>query len=136
MAEIQWVVEVRCVNTLLANFKVGERGQHICVHAPDRQLDPHEFGKLIEGAQATARIAAEHRSARGQRPVSPDAAPIDAELGTEREVLGRRDLYEIQFLQSGEIVLVDIPGAVMGPAEFDQFIAELKSIQTRLAPFA
>ena len=135
MAEIQWVVEVRCVNTLLANFKVGERGQHICVHIPNRELDPHEFAKLIEGAQAACRIAAEHRSARGQPPVSPDATPIDAELGTVRLVPGRRDLYEIQFLQSGEIVLVDIPGAVMGPSEFDQFIAELKMIQTRLAPF-
>ena len=73
MAEIQWVVEVRCVNTLLAEFKVGERGQHICVHIPDRDLDPHEFGKVIEGAEEARRIAEAHRGARQKGAVSQAA---------------------------------------------------------------
>ena len=40
MAELQWVVEVRCVNTLLAQIKVGERGQHFIVEVPHENFDP------------------------------------------------------------------------------------------------
>jgi hypothetical protein len=134
MAEIQWVVEVRCVNTLLAEFKVGERGQHICAHIPNRELDPHEFSKLIEGAEEASRIAEKHRSARKKPAVSQAPAPLDAELGTVSEVEGRKDLYEIQILKTGEIASVNLPGAVFGPSELDQFITELKTIQSRLAP--
>jgi len=134
MAEIQWVVEVRCVNALLAEFKVGERGQHICARVPDRELDPHEFGKLIEGAEEAGRIAEEHRSAREKPVVSQSPAPLDAELGTISEIEGRKGLYAIQILRTGEIVVVNMPGAVFGPSELDRFIAELKSIRSRLAP--
>jgi hypothetical protein len=133
LAEIQWVVEVRCVNTLLAEFKVGERGQHICVHIPDRDLDPHEFSKLIEGAEEASRIAEKHRSARKRPVVSQAPAPLDVELGAVSEIEGRKDLYEIQVLKTGEIVSVNIPGAVLAPSELDRFITELKTIQSRLA---
>jgi hypothetical protein len=142
MAEIQCVIEVRCVNTLLAKFMVGERGLHICEHVPDRELDPHEFAKLIEGAQEAGRIAADHRSAAWQstehRSARPEAAPIppplDVELGTVREVEVRGGLYEIQILRTGEMVMVDIPGAVLGPSEWEKLVAELKAVQGRLAP--
>jgi hypothetical protein len=134
VAEIQWVVEVRCVNTLLAAFKVGERGQHICLHVPDRELDPHEFGKLIDAAEEARRIAEEHRSACGGSGRLPqDAAPIAPGMGTVAEIEGRSDLYHVQVLSTGEIVLIDIPGAVLGPSELEQFIAEMKGIQSRLA---
>jgi hypothetical protein len=133
MAEIQWVIEVRCVNTLLADFKIGERGQHICVHVPDRDLDPHEFDKLVRAAREAARIAAEHRGTGSVRDVSRAPAPLVAELGRVGEVEGRTDLYQIQVLASGEIVSVDIPGAILGPSELDQFVAELETIQSRLA---
>jgi hypothetical protein len=132
MAEIQWVVEVRCVNTLLAEFKVGERGQHICVHIPDRDLDPHEFGKVIEGAEEARRIAEAHRGARQKGAVSQAAAPLDTELGRVSEIEGRTDLYEIQILKTGEIVSANA-GAILGPSELDRLIKELKAIQTRLA---
>jgi hypothetical protein len=144
MAEIQWVIEVRCVNTLLAKFMVGERGLHICAHVPDRELDPHEFAKLIEGAQEAGRIAADHRSADHRsaehRSARPEAAPIspstalDVELGTVREVEVRGGQYEIQILRTGEMVMVDMPGAVLGPSEWEKFIAELKAVQGRLIP--
>ena len=140
MAEIQWVVEVRCVNTLLGEFKVDEKGQHICAHVRDRDLDPHEFDKLIQGAQEASRIAAERRGARDPghqsgAAVSQAPAPLEAELGTVREVEGRQGLYEIQILKTGEIVSVNLPGAIFGPSELEQFIGELKRIQSRLAPF-
>ena len=134
MAEIQWVVEVRCVNTLLAEFQVGERGQHISVRIPDRDLDPHEFAKLIEGAQEASRIAEGHRSARKKPVVSQAPAPLDVELGLVSEIEGRKDLYEIRILKTGEIVSVNIPGTLLAPSELDQFITELRMIQSRLAP--
>lgn len=28
MAELQWIIEVRCINALLAQIKVGERGEY------------------------------------------------------------------------------------------------------------
>jgi peptidoglycan/xylan/chitin deacetylase (PgdA/CDA1 family) len=144
MAEIQWVIEVRCVNTLLAKFMVGERGLHICAHVPNRDLDPHEFAKLIEGAQEAGRIAsdrwsAEHRSAdrrsaRQEAAPIPPSPPLNVELGTVREVEMRGGQYEIQILRTGEMVVVDMPGAVLGPSELERFIAELKAIQGRLIP--
>jgi hypothetical protein len=133
VAEIQWVIEMRCVNTLLADFKVGERGQHICVHVPDRDLDPHEFGKLVEAAQEAARIAREHRCARQKPSASQVPAPLEAELGTVGEVEARGDLYQIQILKTGEVVSVSIRGAVFAPSELDRFIVEMESIQSRLA---
>ena len=33
MAELQWIIEVRCVNALLAQIKIGETGQHFIVEA-------------------------------------------------------------------------------------------------------
>ncbi len=131
MAEVQWVVEVRCVNTLLAEFKVDQRGQHVCLHIPNRDLDPHEFGKLIEGAEAAKRIADERRGAPA-KPAAPPA-PLDVELGTVREVEGRNGLYEIQILKSGEIISVNA-SAILGPSELAQFIAEMKAVQGRLVP--
>lgn len=133
MAEIQWVIEVRCVNTLLADFKIGERGQHICVHVPDRDLDPHEFGKLVSAAREAARIAAEHRGTDHAPVASQAPAPLTAELGRVSEVKGRTDLYQIQILATGEIVSMDIPGAILGPSELDRFIVEMETIQSRLA---
>ena len=56
MAELQWVIEVRCVNVLLAQIKVGERGQHFIVEAPAGDFDPSEFGKLIEGVEEAKAI--------------------------------------------------------------------------------
>ena len=130
MAELQWVVEVRCVNTLLAEFKVDQRGQHVYLHAPDRKLDPHEFSVLIEGAEAAQRIADERRGA-GAKPAVPPA-PLDVELGTVSEIERRNDLYDIHILKSGEIIAINA-GAILGPSELAQFIAEMKAVQGRLA---
>jgi hypothetical protein len=46
----------------------------------------------------------------------------------------RGDLYEIEFLSNGEMVIVNVPGVVFGPSELERFIAELKAIQGRLIP--
>lgn len=67
MAELQWVVEVRCVNALLAQIKVGERGQHFIVEAPAGDFDPSEFGKLIEGVEEAKAIGTGHYSKLGRK---------------------------------------------------------------------
>ena len=54
------------------------------------------------------------------------------ELGTVREVAVRGGQYEIQILSTGEMVMVDMPGAVLGPSEWGKLVAELKAIQGRL----
>ncbi|MBN1285825.1 MAG: hypothetical protein JXB47_10540 [Anaerolineae bacterium] len=130
MAEIQWVIEVRCVNTLLAEFKVCERGQHLSVHVPDRCLDPHEFGKMIEGAEEAKRLADAHRGAGMKQPAP--LPPLETEMGTVGEIVRRNDIYDIQILEAGEIVSMNV-GGILGPSEFDRFIAEMKMIQGRLA---
>jgi len=61
MAELQWIVEVRCTNALLAEMKIGEKGEHVIVNVPDRNFDPSEFDKLIQGLEVSSRIAAENR---------------------------------------------------------------------------
>ena len=132
MAELQWGVEVRCVNTLLAAIKVDQRGQHVYLHVPDRKLDPHEFGVLIDGAEAAQRIADERRGAPMKPAASP--APLDVELGTVTEIERRNDLYDIRILKSGEVVAINA-SALLGPSELAQFIAEMKAVQGRLTTF-
>ena len=61
MAELQWVIEVKCINALLAEIKVGEKGEHFCVNIPNRNFDPSEFDKLIEGFQVASGIEKENR---------------------------------------------------------------------------
>ena len=104
MAELQWIIEVRCTNALLAEIKVGERGEHAIVNIPDRRLDPSEFDKVIEGLAAAQRILQENgkihkKPSRGRKP-----AQLEAELGTVAEIERRSDLYQAKILSSGELV--------------------------------
>ena len=80
MAELR-LIEVRCVNTLLAQIKVGERGQHFIVEVPVGNFDPSEFEKLIEGVKAAKIIGNEqHSKLKGKTQISIETtrAPSDA----------------------------------------------------------
>lgn len=129
MAELQWIIEVRCINTLLAEVKVGERGEHFCVLIPDREFDPSEFNKLIEGLEEARRIAEEHRKSRPKPEVEPVPTPIDTELGSITEIENRSGLYEIGILKTGELVSVNA-SRFFAPSEFDRFIADVKAIRS------
>ena len=131
MAELQWKVEVRCVNTLLAEVWVGEGGEHMMVSVPDRHLDPAEFDKFVEGLEAARRIACEVKLER-QPPSEGGLPPLETALGSVVEIDNREDLYQATLLSSGELVMLNVPGRLLGPLEFDQFIAEMKAIQRRV----
>lgn len=81
MAELQWIIEVRCTNTLLAEMKVGEKGEHVIVNVPDRNFNPSEFDKLIEGLEVSSRIAEENRRSSRDSQMKKTSAPVEAGLG-------------------------------------------------------
>jgi hypothetical protein len=134
MAEIQWVIEARCVNTLLADVKVSERGIHFCVQVPDRTLDPHEFGKVIEALEEAARIGRAHRQQEQKLAAPLDEADLDLELemGTCVEIGWQPDLYTATTLRDGQLILLNIPGAVLAPSELERLIIELTAIERRM----
>ena len=122
-AELQWIVEVRCVNTLLAQIKVGERGQHFIVEAPVGNFDPSEFEKLIEGVKEAKTIGNEHHSKlKGKNKISIETtrAPSDA------RIIKKRELYEIHLLSTGELAQITIKNVFFAPCELDRFLRDLK----------
>lgn len=129
MAELQWVIEVRCVNALLAQIKVGERGQHFIVEVPAGDFDPSEFAKLIEGVEAAKALGNEHY-AKSRRKVhtagDTTQTPFDA------KIIEKRELYDIQLLSTGELALVTINRAFFAPSELDRFLRDLKKAQQRM----
>ena len=130
MAELQWVIEVRCVNTLLASIKVGERGQHFIVDSA-QCFDPSEFAKLIEGAEVAKALGQEHYEKfkkQTQTTTSDTQPPADVNIIEERE------LYNIQLLSTGELAIVTIttPQKFFTPSEFDRFLRDLKKAQQKM----
>ena len=132
MAELQWIVEVRCTNALLADIKVGEKGEPVIVNVPDRNFDPSEFDKLIQGLEVSSRIAGENRRSGKNSEMGRASAPIEARLGETVEILGERDLYQLKILNTGEIVSVNVPDRLFAPSELNRFIAELKAIKNKM----
>lgn len=131
MAELQWVIEVRCVNALLGQIKVGERGQHFIVDVPARCFDPSEFTKLIEGVEAAKALGLEHfAKSRREARVSSDTAqpPVDVKMVEERS------LYDIQLLSTGELAIVTVttPEKFFAPSELDRFLRDLKNAQQKM----
>ena len=121
------------MNALLAEIKVGEKGELIIVNAPGRNLGPSEFDKLIEGLEVADSIAEANRVScdePGRAGTTGRVRPLSR--GTVK-VLKKRDLYELRFLQTGEIVNVDVPDILFTPSELDAFIAELKTIRNKMA---
>ena len=132
MAELQGIVEVRCVNALLAEMKVGETGEHIIINIPDREFDPSEFDKLIEGHEVSSQIAEENKRSSKNTEIERGSASIEAGLGGTVEIIEERDLYGIKILKTGEIVSVNVPEKVFAPSEFNRFMTELKAIRSKM----
>jgi len=132
MAELQWIVEVRCVNALLAEMKVGERGEHIIVNVPDREFDPSEFDKLIKGLEVSSRIAEENRRSSKNLEIERVSASIEAGLGGTVEIIEERDLYGIKILKTGEIVSINVPEKLFAPSELNRFMTELKAVKSKM----
>jgi len=131
LAELQWVIEVRCVNALLAEIKVGETGEHFIVDLPARCFDPSEFAKLIDGVEAAKFLGREFylKSEREAGAIGGSAPPpFDVKVVEERE------LYEIQLLSTGELAIVTVttPQKFFAPSEFDRFIRDLKNAQQKM----
>ena len=132
MAELQCVVEVRCVNALLAQIKVGERGQHFIVEAPAGDFDPSEFGKLIEGVEEAKAIGDEHYSKlekKTEEVVGPTQPSFDS------CAIEDRDLYDIQLLSTGELAIVRIKVSFFAPSELERFLGDLKKARQQMDIF-
>ncbi len=130
MAELQWVIEVRCVNALLAEIKTGERGEHLVVNVPNRNFDPSEFDKLIEGLEVTCGIEEENRKKNSSKQIE-GSTPSEV-LPEYVEVVDNRDLVEIRILGTGEIVNVNIPDRILAPSETRKLIRDFKAVKQKM----
>ena len=130
MAELQWVIEVKCINALLAEIKVGEKGEHFCVNIPDRNFDPSEFDKLIEGFQVASRIEEENRKKHELKKTKSDLS--SKELNEHIEIIENRDFVKIRILKTGELVNVDIPDRILTPSEVHELIIDLQAVKYKM----
>jgi len=130
MAELQWVIEVKCINTLLAEIKVGEKGEHFCVNIPDQNFDPSEFEKLIEGFQVASRIEEENRKKHELNKTKTDNSSV--ELKVYIEIIEKRDFVKIRILKTGELVNVDIPDRILTPSEVHTLIMDLQAVKDKM----
>lgn len=130
MAELQWVIEVRCVNALLAEIKTGERGEHLVVNVPNRNFDPSEFDKLIEGLEVACGIEEENRKKHASEQIE-DYAHSEG-LPEYVEVVDDRDFAEIRILGTGDIVNVDVPDRILAPSEARRLIRDLKAVKQKM----
>lgn len=130
MAELQWVIEVKCINALLAEIKVGEKGEHFCVNIPDRNFDPSEFDKLIEGFQVASRIEEENRKTHELKKTKTDLSL--KELNEYIEIIENRDFVKIRILKTGELVNVDIPDRILAPSEVHELIIDLQAVKYKM----
>jgi len=130
MAELQWVIEVKCINALLAEIKVGEKGEHFCVNIPDRNFDPSEFDKLIEGFQVASRIEEENRKKHELKKTKTDLS--SEELNEYIEIIDNRDFVKIRILRTGELVNVDIPDRILTPSEVHELIIDLQAVKHKM----
>jgi len=132
MAELQWTVQVRCVNALLAEIKVGEKGELIIVDVPDRNFGPSEFDKFIQGLEVAAGIAAENRKCQERAQRSRTYAQSCSKPRGKISVQRKRDLYELRPLNTGEIVNVIVPDMLFVPSELNRFVKELRSVRGKM----
>ena len=129
LAELQWVVEVRCVNTLLAQIKVGERGLHFIVEVSAEDFDPSEFEKLIEGVKAAKSIGTKNYSnlkGKIQTSIETTQEPKDV------RIIKKRELYDIQLLNTGELALIKIKSPFFAPSELDRFLQDLNKTKQQM----
>ena len=112
MAELQWIIEVRCINALLAEIKVGEKGEYFIVNIPNRDFLPSELNNLIEALEIASRINMENKNRYKMSRVEE----AGSELAEYIEIIDKRDFAKISILSTGELVNVDIPERLLAPS--------------------
>ncbi len=132
MAELQWAVQVKCINALLAEIKVGEKGELIIVNVPDRNFGPSELDKLVEGLEVASVIAAQNRK-KSQGVSRRHDVKSKGKLGRNVAVKDKRSLYKLEFLKTGEIIRVNVPDMLFTPSETAQFVTKLRQVSDRMA---
>jgi hypothetical protein len=128
MAELQWIIEVRCINALLAEIKVGERGEYFIVNIPDRDFLPSELDKLIRAFEIASRINEENRVSYEPQ----GAGETVSELGGYVEIIDERDFARVSVLSTGEIVNVDVPERLLAPSEARGFLDDLRAVRYKM----
>jgi len=131
MAELQWILEVRCINALLAELKAGEKGEYVIVNIPNRNFLPSELDKLIQACEIVETINKENRLT--YKPLNVDGP--NGEFDDYVEVIDKRDFARISILSSGEIVNIDIPERVLTPSEAYRLLTELKKVRQAMEKF-
>jgi len=131
MAELQWVIEVRCVNALLAQIKVGERGQHFIIDIPAGDFDPSEFAKLIEAVEVAKDLGKKHYE---KTKTKAHVTSHDTASASDVKIIEKRELYDIKLLGTGELALVTIttPQKFFAPSELNRFLQDLKKAQQKM----
>lgn len=131
MAELQWILEVRCINALLAELKAGEKGEYVIVNIPNRNFLPSELDKLIQACEIVETINKENRLT--YKPLNVDGP--NGEFDDYVEVIDKRDFARISILSSGEIVNIDIPERVLTPSEAHGLLTELRKVKQTMTEF-
>ena len=121
MAELQWIIEVRCVNALLAQVKIGETGQHFIVEAHAKDFDPSEFEKLIECVENAKELGGKFCANLKKKQI----AKQEPQLPKEIEVIKKRELYSIKLLNAGDLAVLTIKDSFFAPSELNQFLIDL-----------
>lgn len=124
MAELQWIIEVKCINAFLGEVKVGEKGEYVIVNIPNRNFLPSELDKLIRAFEIAEKINMENRET--YKPIADEEQLV--EHGDYVEVIEKRDFAHIRVLSTGEIVNIDVPERVLTPSEAHGLMNELKKV--------
>ena len=121
MAELQWIIEVRCVNALLAQVKIGETGQHFIVEARAKDFYPSEFEKLIECVENAKELGSKFYAKLKEKQI----AKQEAQMPNEIKIIKKRELYSTQLLNAGDLAVLTVKDSFFAPSELNQFLTDL-----------
>ena len=128
MAELQWIIEVRCINALLAEIKVGEKGEYVIVNIPNHDFLPSELDKLINAFEIASSINVENKNKFKLTTVNK----VRSELTEYVELIEKRDFAKVSILSTGELVNVDIPERLLAPSEAKGLLDNLKTVRQKM----
>jgi hypothetical protein len=131
MAELQWIIEVKCINAFLGEVKVGEKGEYVIVNIPNRNFLPSELERLITAFEIAEKINVENRLTY----IPSDPEEYIGELAEYVEVIETRNLANIRVLSTGEIVNIDVPERVFTPSEAHDLLLELNKVEHTMRKF-
>jgi hypothetical protein len=124
MAELQYIINVKCINAKLAEIMTGELGDLIIVNIPKSTFTPQELDKLIDATKIIKDQASKNRIDRQREETQSDQKKQEKyEIG----LIEKRKRGDINVLQSGELVLVNMHDLEFAPSEFDDLIKTLEA---------